>query len=79
MMKLFRLESVTPIGDNFAAVLVDQNGATSFHMFTPDALERFRAQEPLAPWRLPQHERVGKLAPVWSQRVEILTSRRETL
>lgn len=79
MTKRFRLESVTEMGDNFAVVLVDENGSTSLHSFTPDALERFRGREPLTLRACPPHERVGTLPPVWSQRIDILMSRREAL
>jgi hypothetical protein len=79
MRKLFRLASTAEIGDNIVATLVDQNGETSLHLFTPDALERFRAREPLPMWRNQAHEQVGALPPLWAQRVEIFTSRREVL
>jgi hypothetical protein len=78
MMKEFRVESITEIGDIFVASLVDQNGETSLHMFTAEALERFRAGETL-PWQMPEREQLGALPPRWVQRVELFTSRREVL
>jgi hypothetical protein len=80
MTNLFRLESATEMGDHVAVALVNQNGATSLHMFTTEAWDRFRVGETaLQSWRRPAHEAVGALPPAWSQRVEILMSRRGAL
>jgi hypothetical protein len=76
MTNLYRLESATEIGDHVAVALVNQNGATSLHMFTAEAWERYRVGEAvLQAWRPPGHERVGPLAPVLQQHVEMTVAR----
>ena len=80
MTKRFRIESTTEIGENFFVTLIDENCEASLHCFTGEELERFRGGGRLQqPVRRPAHEEMGALPPVWAQRVEILTSRREML
>lgn len=70
--KQFCIDRTFQVGSGCVlAVLIDQDGAQSFHAFTPEWFdgsvpgERRRTR-----YRLPAHERTGPLPPAWQRRVE---------
>lgn len=64
------------LGDQFAAVMIDEHGDSSVHLFDPEFFDGLRGSgQRLSRYALPAHEHVGPLPPRWAQRVEECTNR----